>query len=319
MASPTDLARLRDQVGDLVARHDRAKDVRDFSRYADDPAGFFRDVLRCEPWSMQIEMAERVRDNPRTIVVTRNGLGKDWATACIALWWAFARGVMVILTGPTERQVKQILMREVRKAFAVAQELPGELYTLELRINESSGLMAFTSDNADKLTGFHHPKLLICITEGQGVPEEAYEALFPCVTGGDNRLFVYGNPTQPTGPFYRSAHSDNWSSLTINASHHPNIISGRQEIPGSVSVEWIEMMREEYGQRSSIYRSRVLAEFPKSLSDGSIQRRKQGFDDRFLNAMAETHWALRSLLEKDLSPSRGMMRSRRNCLSSNGR
>lgn len=163
-------------------------------------------------------------------------------------------------------------MREVRKAFAIAPELPGELFTLELRINDSARILAFTSDNADRLTGFHHPRLLICITEGQGVEDEAYEASLSCVTSPENRLFVYGNPTSPTGPFYRSAHSDNWETLTVNAKQHPNVITGRTEIPGSVSVEWIEMMRDEYGENSSIYQSRVLAKFPDTSIEGLIRR-----------------------------------------------
>lgn len=272
MSFLSEIKQLRGEVGDLVTRHDAARDVADFGKYANDPAGFMRDVLRAEPWSMQLEMAERVRDNPRTIVVTANGLGKDWVVARIALWWAFARKGMVILTGPTERQVKQILMRELRSAFSRCPELPGELYSLELRINDSAGILAFTSDNADRLTGFHHPKLLICVTEGQGVEEEAYEAALACATGPENRLFVYGNPTQPTGPFYRAAHSDNWSTLTVPATAHPNILTGRAEIPGAVSQEWIQMMRDEYGMASSIYRARVLAEFPEDSVEGLIRR-----------------------------------------------
>ncbi len=274
MTSTAVVERLGVEVGEVIARHDRARDISDFLKFEDDSGGFFQDVLRCAPWAKQHEMAELVRDNPRTVVVTANGLGKDWITARMALWWVFARRGLVILTGPTERQVKQILMREVRRAFARAPELPGELYSMELRVDEQgeAGVLAFTSDNADRLTGFHHPRLLICVTEGQGVSEDAYEALQACATGPENRVFVYGNPTRPTGPFYRVAHSGNWARLRIAASEHPNVISGCEEIPGAVSREWIESMREEYGVGSSIYRSRVLAEFPEDSIEGLIRR-----------------------------------------------
>jgi len=274
MTSTSDVRRLREQVGDLIAKHERAKDITEFSKYADDPAGFFRDVLRCEPWSKQEDMVELIRDHPRAVCVTANGLGKDWATARAALWWVYARRGLAILSGPTERQVKQILMREVRRAFSRAPELPGELYSMELRVDDSGecGILAFTSDNADRLTGFHHPKLLICLTEGQGIGEDAFEASQACATGPENRIFVYGNPTRPTGPFYRVAHSDNWAKLTIRADEHPNVISGREEIPGAVSREWIEQMREEYGGSSSIFKSRVLAEFPEESVEGLIRR-----------------------------------------------
>jgi hypothetical protein len=269
---PSELDRLRSEVGEVIAKHEAERDLGDFTKYADDPEGFMRDVLRCEPWSMQVKMAEMVRDEPLSIVVSCNSLGKDWCAARIALWWVFARGGLVIVTGPTERQVKQVVMREVRRAFAKAPELPGELFALELRVSADSGILAFTSDNADRLTGFHHPRLLICITEGQGVSDDAYEAARACCTGPDNHLFVYGNPLSPVGPFYRSANSDAWAVLTVPATMHPNVVSGREEIPGAVSREWIQAMKEEYGEDSSIYCARVLAQFPSESIEGLIKR-----------------------------------------------
>lgn len=270
-----ELRKLQADVGELIAQHERARDLADFSKYADDPAGFMRDVLRCDPWSRQVELAEMVRDNRRVIAQSANSIGKDWLCARLALWWVFARRGFVVLTGPTERQVKQILMREVRRAFTSAPELPGELYSLELRVGEGEdecGILAFTSDNADKLTGYHHPRLLIAITEGQGVGEEAYEAAQACATGPENRLFVYGNPTRPTGSFHRIATSEKWEVLRIPASEHPNVVSGREEIPGAVSREWVELMAAEYGPTSSIYRSRVDACFPEESIEGLIRR-----------------------------------------------
>jgi len=133
----TEVRRLSEQVGELIASHEQARDISEFSKYASDPARFMRDVLRCEPWEKQITMAELVRDSRRTVCLSANGIGKDWTCARIALWWVFARRGLVILTGPTERQVKFILMREVRRAFTRAPELPGDLYSLELRVGDS--------------------------------------------------------------------------------------------------------------------------------------------------------------------------------------
>lgn len=272
MTSSQLVERLRTEVGEVVARHSKTRNLSHFAKYANDPAGFCRDVLRCDMWSRQLEMADAVRDHARTVVVTSNGIGKDYATARIALWWIFCRRGFVVLTGPTERQVKQICMREVRRAFASAPELPGELYALELRVNDECGLIAFTSDDPDRLTGFHHPRLLVCMTEAQGVSDDAYEAAQACVTGPENRLFVYGNPISPAGAFFQAAESERWHRLTIAAAEHPNVLSGREEIPGAVSREWIEMMRAEYGTTSSIWKSRVLAQFPEESIEGLVQR-----------------------------------------------
>lgn len=274
MSILTDFRQAQREAADVLAKHEQAASVTDFAKYADDPAGFMRDVLRCEPWKMQVTMAEALRDHPRVVVVTANGVGKDWATARICLWWVYARRGFVILTGPTERQVKQILMREIRKAFAHAPELPGELLSLELRVDDAGecGMLAMTSDNADKLTGFHHPRLLICVTEGQGVEDDAYEAALACCTGEENKLFVYGNPTNPLGFFHNAAVGSSWHSITIPATSHPNIVSGREEIPGAISQAWIDAIAEEYGVGSPIYNSRVLAQFPGESAGGLLKR-----------------------------------------------
>lgn len=284
MTTVAAVGRLATEVGELLAKHEKRKGIHHFEKYADDPAGFMHDVLRCHPWEKQVEMAEMVRDNRFSIAVTCNSLGKDWAAARIALWWTYARRGYVIITGPTERQVKNICFGEIRRAFALAPDLPGDLYSLELRVDEKEqmGIIGMTSNEADKLTGFHHPRLLVLITEGQQVEDYTYEAAQACCTDSGNHIFVYGNPTRPTGKFFKSAHSDNWECLTIPASAHPNVITGRAEIPGSVSREWIAAMREEYGEGSSIYRSRVLAQFPDESIEGLIKR------DWFRAAVART-------------------------------
>ncbi|MDP2958008.1 MAG: hypothetical protein Q8N53_16400 [Longimicrobiales bacterium] len=151
--------------------------------------------------------------------------------------------------------------------------LPGKLYSREPRLDGSdAGILALTSNQSDRLTGFHHERLLICLTEAQGIEDEAYEAALACATGSENRLLVYGNPTRRTGQFYRVAHAEHWHRLTITAAEHPNVISGNEEIPGGISREWIEALAAEYGASSSIYRSRVEAEFPSDSVEGLIRR-----------------------------------------------
>jgi hypothetical protein len=266
------LDRLRAEVTELVESHGQARGIGEFSRYASDPAGFFRDVLHCDPWSKQVEMGELVRDNPRTLVLSANGIGKDWCFARLALWWVYACRGFVILTGTTERTVRFVLMRELRRAFAGAPDLPGELFGLELRVDEETGIVAFTSgDNADRFQGIHHPRLLILATEAQGLSQEIFDAMAACATAPENRVCVYGNPTR-IGPFYQAAQSGAWRTLSIPATEHPNVVNGTNEIPGGVSREWVEGIRAEYGETSPFYVSRVLARFPTEGSVNSLIR-----------------------------------------------
>jgi phage terminase large subunit len=261
------LKRLRAEVGSLVETHTRSASIESFSRYADDPVGFLRDVLKADPWGRQQEIALAVRDTRQVVVRSANSIGKDWLGARLALWWAIARGGLVILTGPTERQVRHVLFKELARAFRSNPALPGELFQLALRVGDEDRILGFTSDNADRLTGFHDPHTLIVITEGQGVEPAAYEAAQACATSETSRLLVLGNPLRPTGEFCRISRAANWRAIKIPASAHPNVVEGREVIAGAVTAEWCQNIAEEYGVESSQYRARVLAEFP---DDGSI-------------------------------------------------
>ena len=193
MSSATEVRHLREQVGDLIARHDRARDVAEFSRYADDPVGFIRDVLGSDPWQAQEQIAEAVRDGPRVVVRSANGCGKGWLAARLLLWWCYARRGLAIVTAPTLRQARDVMMREIRAAFSLCPDLPGELFEQSLRIDEArqSGILAFTSNEASRWQGLHHPSLLIVIDEGQGCESDVYEAAVACVP---ERTLVLGNP-----------------------------------------------------------------------------------------------------------------------------
>ena len=86
------LRRLEHDLGKLVERHDTARDLSEFTRYANDPLGFIREVLKGEPWSRQEEIAESVKNDPLVVVRSCNAAGKDWIAAQLALWWVCARG-----------------------------------------------------------------------------------------------------------------------------------------------------------------------------------------------------------------------------------
>ena len=61
--------------------------------------GFIRQVLKGEPWSAQEDIALQVREHAFVVVRACNGAGKDWLAARLALWWVYACGGLVLLTG----------------------------------------------------------------------------------------------------------------------------------------------------------------------------------------------------------------------------
>ena len=103
-------------VGDLVEKHESAGPSQSYREYADRPVAFLREVLKCEPWSAQVEIAESVLGHPRTAVRSSNAAGKDFLAARLALWWVFCRDGLVLVTGPTARQVQEVVFGELRRA-----------------------------------------------------------------------------------------------------------------------------------------------------------------------------------------------------------
>src|SRR5437899_10984431 len=109
---PKRLAALERKYAGLVASHDERDTgwtMAKLAKYVNDPVGFQRDVLKFEPWSRQIEMAESVLKNAQTAVRGCNGAGKDREAAALLLWWVYTRpGALGLITGPTQRQVDEI-------------------------------------------------------------------------------------------------------------------------------------------------------------------------------------------------------------------
>jgi hypothetical protein len=285
----TEIKALERDLGELVARHDRARDLRDFGRWKDDPVGFIRDVLHGQPWHAQEAIAHAVRDHPLVVVRSANAVGKDWVSARLALWWVYARRGLALVTGPTERQVVEVVMGELGRAWRRAKDLPGELYRTALRVPEAGGLLAYTSTESSRLTGFHAPRVLAILTEAQGVEDFAFEGLLACATGAEDRVLAVGNPLAPSGRFFAASRpSSGWHALRIAASEHPNIVQDREVIPGGPSQAFVQRIAKEYGHGSGVYLARVEGEFPQESEDALCARSwVQAANDRWASGEME--------------------------------
>ena len=247
----------------------------DLTRYRDDPVGFVNDVLgdAGKPYSKQAEMLEALVDNRRVSVVGANGSGKDWTAARAVLWWTETRPESkALVTGPTQRQVDEIVWQEIREAYAAAEEcLSGTMLKSAYRIDEKRFALGFSTNRACNIQGFHSPELLVVVTEAHAMPQDQMDAikrLHPTC------LLLVGNAMSLDGEFYESHHSRRarYRRIKISAYDTPNFTGENDGLPGTITPEDAEELALDWSEDHPYYASAVLAEFPDAQDDSLVGR-----------------------------------------------
>ena len=233
---------------------------------------FVRQVLHEEPYDKQVEILKAVPRRRRVSVVGCNGSGKDWAAARAVLWWVHTRSpAKVIVTGPTTRQVDDIVWNEIRSAYGRAQDrLSGRMFrTSRYELDEQSFALGFATNSPYNLQGFHSPNLLVVITEAHAVRQGDMDAIRRL---NPKRLVMTGNPFVSAGAFYDSHHSrkELYGTVQIGAFDTPNVKKRRVVVPGMITVQDIADRKDEWGEESALYVGSVLGEFPDNLDDVAV-------------------------------------------------
>ena len=215
-----------------------------------DPVAFVKGVLGEEPYDKQEQILRAVGRFRRVSVVGCNGSGKDWAAARAVLWWIRSRSpVKAIVTGPTTRQVDDIVWTEIRAAYSrAADALGGRMFrTSRYELDDQNFALGFVSNSPYNLQGFHSPNLMVVITEAHAVREADIDAIRRL---NPSRLLMTGNPFVAAGTFYDSHHAKRelYQTVQINAFDTPNIVEQRVVIPGMITQEDIDDRKEEWGE-----------------------------------------------------------------------
>ena len=230
---------------------------------------FVQKVLGEKPYEKQKEILRLMDSDARRVsVVGCNGSGKDWTTARIVLWWVHRFSpAKAIVTGPTLRQVEDIVWNEVRFAHGkAADRFPGRMLKSRYEIDEQTFALGFTSNSPYKILGFHSPKLLAVITEAHALPNDYYNAVRRL---NPSKILLTGNPFTRSGVFYDSHHRHRhlWETVQIGAEDTPNFQEGQSNIPGLITPEDVEDHKQEWGEDSPLYIGSVLGQFPPNLDD----------------------------------------------------
>lgn len=241
-----------------------------------DPAGWIADWLGADLYDKATELAESVRDHPRTACKAAHSVSKSFTSARIAVWFLHAfPPALVLTTAPTFNQVRNILWREIRDAYAKARRpLLGRPLDTSIEIADRWYALGFKAadTNPDRFAGFHAPHILVIKDEASGLHANVHEALDSTLSSGFARELMIGNPIHASGDFYEAFHRKRalYNTITIAAKDTPNF-QGRGVVrPYLITPQWAEEKRQEHGETSAYYLSRVDAAFPVQDTDALI-------------------------------------------------
>lgn len=224
-----------------------------FEVYDETPLDFIGDELDLSFTPDQIRVANSVLNNRLTVVESGHGVGKSVSAAALACWWMAAKDTndtKCLTFAPTHNQVNNILWRYIRN-YGRGADLPGtildtprwefgrrqaERFALGLSPKKSS------EDDMAAVQGYHSPRLLIILDECAGLPRIVWQAID---TLQPTRVLAIGNPIIQSGPFWEAANSSRWHRINISCLNHPNMIEGKDIIPGAVTRDWVDGQIDE--------------------------------------------------------------------------
>lgn len=252
-------------------------------RWFNNPLAFFVEVLGLDAWSRMNELTCSVRDHNRVAVRAGQKVSKTTAFSGVALWWWATRTrARFIATSASGRQVKTTIWPEVKRLYLLAKErgfdLGGHFHDSPeggLKSHDGREILGFSSDDPDKFLGLSSPNLYLGIDECSGVLLEIAKAIQGNLSGG-GRMLISGNPTQNTGYFYDAFHTKRryWHCLHIPSTDSPNVtgeLGPGRVIPGVAVPEFIEEMREEYGEDSPFFKIKILGQFAAEEENAFIK------------------------------------------------
>ena len=193
------------------------------------------------------------------------GVGKTAVAAMATLWWlGTRRPALVVCSAGSWSHLTDKLWPEVlawgqqwrmRELFEFQETgIYSNIHPRTWRVETSS------SNDPNKVEGFHSPNMLLIIDEAKGMPDEIYSALVASLSGkkstGEQKALVLSTPpTSDVGWFAKACSNERWHTVHISG-----LDSER------VSKEFVEDIRDTFGEESNEYKAYVLGVIPGGVT-----------------------------------------------------
>jgi phage terminase large subunit len=280
-------------------------------KYEHDLEGFVRDILGFRMWERQKEFAGMLTRSRRVAVKAGHKVSKTFTLVARALHFYCTYGdARVFFMAPIYEQVKDPIWVELRKLVrrsgtcadcrdrgitepcAHSCPIDGSVKTPKAGLQSADGLrsiVGMATREANNVSGKSGANMLWILDEVIGVDREVFEAVQGTQAGGAWSA-IASNPTEydPTNEFCMAfgKKAELYDTMTMPSTCSPNV-TGEMRVPGCATADWINEKRDEWGEDSALYQSRVMGEFPTrgaeqmlSIQDiGRAQIRLDALDD----------------------------------------
>lgn len=245
-----------------------------------DPLAFGRVVLGRRRWHGQRKMVEAMRKHRRVRFQSGNATGKTHELAAsIVEFIATGKKRRVVCTGPSYDQVRRGLWAEIQNAWddAAARGVkigprPG---ADSWDIGPGHGAFIASVDNISSIQGGRGSGgTWIVMDEAQGVHDaNLWTALESLMQSPTSRFFTSSNPLYPEGVDYENSLNAEWHTVTLDSMAHPNVVTGREVIPGAVSRQWVEECIRRWGEEDPRTVARIYGRYPEIGSSSLFSMR----------------------------------------------
>lgn len=225
-------------------------------------------------WPKQEEILRAfVGTKKRVAVRSGHKCGKSRIAVIAALWFVccFPKA-RVLLTGPTGRQVREVLWNELSDVYRDSKiPIGGRMAKTPaggFRFEDGRFIIGLSTDAKENIAGYSGPHVLWIVDEASGFDESMFEAIEGNAQSGA-RIFIISNPTKTAGFFYDAFHrrANEWARFQIS-SEDAAVYADR--IPGLSKPEEVAQRIKSLGRDHPIVRVRILGDFPSAAANSVV-------------------------------------------------
>ena len=256
-------------ISELIRTPEMDLKIRDQSRKY--PDWWIETVLGRPLWRMQKAIAQATFYYPRVTVRSCETSGKTYDAAGIALCFLYNyQPSTVITTAPTNRQVEDVLWREIRVAFTNSRmPLDGNLTRKQLELSENWFAVGFATDEPERMLGYHNANVLVIGDDAAGLSQDIYGAIENPLSAGNTHELLISNPTQAVGAFRDTFNSDLYKKYRISAFDTPNLTTFGITQEDIESGDWVKKWNGKELPYPQLISPAKVAERFKSWGKGS--------------------------------------------------